>query len=118
MHQNKDPSRQDSLFEDRLRRYKSLEPDREYLALVDELRDRNKLYDPDVQWLVEKAALCSDPNARWAREQLKLLIESDRIQDKATGDVFRPLAPSELLSQGEIHLVRPSQRNGFIQKRS
>ncbi len=105
MHHNKDPSRSDFLFEERPRRFRSVEPDKELLELIAELRARNKLHDPDVQWLVEKAALCSDQNARWAREKLKLLIESDRIQDMATGDVYRPLAPPELLSRGDLHLL-------------
>lgn len=105
MYHNKDPSGLDFLFEDRPRRFKSVEPDQEFLELVAELRVRNKLHDPDVQWLVERAALCSGKSSRWAREKIKLIIESDRVQDMATGDVYRPLPPPELLSRGDLHLL-------------
>jgi hypothetical protein len=105
MYQNKDPSNPDFLSENRPRRWRFIEPDQELLELEAELRARNKLYDPHVQWLIKKAALCSDKNAQWARDQLKLLIDSERIQDKRTRDVFRPLAPAELLSRGDLHLI-------------
>jgi hypothetical protein len=53
---------------------------------------------------MEKAAMSNGKNAQWTRGKLKLIIESDRIEDMRTGDVYRPLAPAELLSQGDLHL--------------
>jgi hypothetical protein len=104
MNKNKDPSNDDFLFGDNPGRFRSLEPDEELLALEKELRQRNLLYDSDVQWLIEKAAFSNDNNRRWARAQLKLILESERIQDMRSADPFRPLAPSQLLSQGQLHL--------------
>jgi hypothetical protein len=106
MHENKDPPDSDKLlFENKPRRFRSIEPDQELLELEDEIRARNLIYNPHIQWLIEKASLCSDKNSLWAREQLKFIIEADRTQDMRTGDVLRPLAPSELLSQGDLHLL-------------
>jgi len=104
MHKNKDPSKNEFLFGDRPRDHRSLEPDEELLALEKELRQRNLLYDPDVQWLIEKAAFSNDKNRQWARDKIKLILESERIQDMRSGDVFRPLGPPQLLSQGQLHL--------------
>jgi hypothetical protein len=114
MYKNKDPSQGDFLFRDRPKRFRSLEPDNELLALEKELRQRNLLWHPEVQWLMEKAAICNDENSRWAREKIRLFIEADRIQDMRTGDVYRPLAPAELLSQGDLHLF--NQVDGTIWK--
>lgn len=104
MHKNKDPSKNDFLFDGNAGRFRSLEPDEELLALENELRQRNLIYDPDVQWLIEKAAFSNDNNRQWARDKIKLILESERIQDKRSGNPFRPLAPPQLLSQGQLHL--------------
>lgn len=53
MRKNKDPSDNEFLFGDMDSHFKSLEPDEELLALEKELRQRNLLYDPDVQWLID-----------------------------------------------------------------
>jgi hypothetical protein len=105
MFRNKDPADFDYLFKDRPRKFRSLEPDIELLNLEKELRWRNLLWHSEVQWLMEKAALCSDKSSQWAREQLRIILESDRIMDMRTGDVYRPLPPPELLSRGELHLL-------------
>lgn len=105
MGQNKDPSTRRYLFEQPSHRFTSLEPDEELLALENELRHREKLRDPYVQWLIEKAALCSDSNRQWARDQLRMVLEADRIEDMRTGDAFRPLAPPQLLADGDLHLL-------------
>ena len=105
MGRNKDPSTRRYLFEQPSHRFTSLEPDEELLALENELRRREKLHDPYVQWLIEKAALCSDSNRQWARDQLRMVLEADRIEDMRTGDAFRPLAPPQLLADGDLHLL-------------
>jgi len=105
MFYNKDPSHSRFLFEDKPRRFRSLEPDEQLLRLEQELRRRNLLYDPDVQWLMEKAALGSEAGRKWAIGQLETILEAERIHDMRTGDVFRPLAPKELLLQGDLHLL-------------
>jgi len=104
MYKNKDPSEYKFLFGDAHSHFKSLEPDEDFLTIEEELRQRNLLYDPDIQWLVEKAASSNDKNRRWARAKLKLILESERILDKRSGNPFRPLAPPQLLSQGNLHL--------------
>lgn len=105
MRRNKDPSGSDFLFEEDPGHFRSMEPDQELLHLENELRRRNLLYRSEVQWLMEKAALCSGENRQWARQQLRLLLESDRIMDMRTGDAFRPLAPPQLLADGDLHLL-------------
>ncbi|MDI6449140.1 hypothetical protein [Anaerobaca lacustris] len=105
MGRNKDPSTRRYLFEKPAHRFTSLEPDEQLLALEAELRRREKLHDPYVQWLIEKAAMCSDTNRQWARDQLRMVIEADRIEDMRTGDAFRPLAPPQLLGDGDLHLL-------------
>jgi len=104
MHNNKDPSRGDFLFRDRQRRFGSLEPDREWLDLESEVRQRHLQHDPNVRWLAEIAAPGNTRNSLWAREKIRIILEAERIQDMRTGDVFRPLAPRELLVQGDLHL--------------
>jgi len=105
MQKNKPRSTGRFLFEQPSRRFTSLEPDEELLALESELRRREKLHDPQVQWLMERAALCSDTNRQWARDQLRMALEADRIEDMRTGDAFRPLGPAQLLADGDLHLL-------------
>lgn len=105
MHQNKDPSGFRHLFNEQPGRLGSLEPDEEMLQLERELRQRNLLADEHVRWLADKAVLCTGESRRWARDQLRLVIESDRITDMRTGDPYRPLAPPQVLSAGDIHLL-------------
>lgn len=105
MYRNKDPSASDFLFNNQPHRFRSLEPDEELLRLEQELRRRNLLYRPDVQWLMEKAVLCSDASSNWAKDKLKLILEAERIHDMRTGDLFRPLAPKELILRGDLHLL-------------
>lgn len=112
MFHNKDPSDSDFLFEDRSREFKSLQPDREALALEQELRKRNKLFDPLVAWLTEKAVLTNDGSSRWASDKLKMILEAERIEDMRTSDPFRPLAPPQLISRGEIHLISQFDGSG------
>lgn len=114
MYKNKDPSHSDYLFENKPRRWRSVEPDRELLDLEAELRARNLLYDSEIQWLVEKASLCSDKNSRWARDKLRMILEADRIEDMRTSDVFRPLAPAQQLGQGQLHLVTQVDGTPFM----
>ena len=102
---NKDPSKYDFLFKDKPRQFRSLEPDVELLELEQELRERNLLYADEVQWLMNSAAFGNGQNSSWTREKLRMILESERIQDMRTGDVLRPLAPWQLLSQGDLHLL-------------
>ena len=105
MYKNKDPTSDPHfLFNNEPRRFRAIEPDSELLRLEDELRQRNLLYRSEVQWLVEKAAFCNDENSRWARNQIRVIIESERTQDMRIGPEFRPPAPAELLSRGDLHL--------------
>ena len=104
---NNDHSRDhagDFLFDKGERRYNSLEPDKQFLRLEDELRRRLLIFDPHVQWLLDKYACGSQSNEQWVREELQKMLEADRIMDMRTGSVFRPLAPSKLLQQGDLHL--------------
>lgn len=106
MYKNKDPTSDPHfLFNDQPRRFRAIEPDLELVRLENELRQRNLLYQPEVQWLLEIAASGNDENSRWTRNQLKMILESERIQDIRAGPEFRPLAPAQLLSQGELHLL-------------
>jgi len=104
MYKNKDPTNPDFLFKDGPRFFSSLEPDEERLALEQELRRRNLLYDPDVQWLVTVMNSDNGKNSQWARDKVRMILESERIVDMRTADVFRPLAPPQLLSCGNLHL--------------
>lgn len=104
MNQNKDLSPGDFLFRDGKRRFRSLEPDGEWLDLEEEIRRRHLQYDPAVQWLAKIAAPGKTRNSLWAREKIRTILEAERIQDMRTGDVLRPLAPKELLIQGDLHL--------------
>jgi len=113
MHHNRDPSHSDFLFEDGPRRFRSLQPDAEMLKLEQELRARNLLWHPEVQWLMEKAVQCSDKNARWARDKFRMILEAERIHCMRTGEVFA-LAPPQLLSQGQIHLVTQLDGESFM----
>ncbi|MFC1783561.1 hypothetical protein ACFL02_08245 [Planctomycetota bacterium] len=106
MYGNKDPtSNCGFLFHNRPRRFHSLDPDPELLALEKEVRQRNLIYQPEVRILLQIATLGNEANSRWAREKLLEIIEADRIMDFRTGDVFRPLAPLQLISQGDLHLL-------------
>lgn len=104
MYQNKDPVESDFLFGRSHNGFGSLEPDEEFLKLEEEIRRRNLLYTSDIKWLMDKAALGPEENILWVKQQLKMILESERIMDMRTGDVFRPLAPKELLSQGDLVL--------------
>lgn len=104
MFRNKDPSPPDFLFNHQPHRFRSREPDEELLKLEQELRKRNLIHSPEVQWLIQKTALCSCASSNWAKDKLKLILEAERIHDMRTGDLFRPLAPKELLIQGDLHL--------------
>jgi len=114
MYKNKDPSNGNFLFGDNSDRFRSMQPDEELLAIEKELRERNLLYDSDIQWLIDLAAFSNKNNKRWARDKLKLLLESERIQDMRSGDVFRPLAPTQLLSQGWLHLYNQIDGTPFL----
>jgi len=105
MSQNKNPSDLRHLFGEQPGRFGSMEPDEEMLRLERELRWRKLLHDPDVQWLVDKAVSCSGQNRQWARDQLRLMLEGNRIMDMRTADPYRPHGPPQLLSSGEIHLL-------------
>jgi len=104
MYQNKDPSKSDFLFKNKTRQFNSLEPDEELLKLEQELRQRNLLYAGEVQWLMQIAAFSNNNNNQWARDKLRMILESDRIMGMRTDDFFRPLAPRQLLSQGNLHM--------------
>jgi hypothetical protein len=80
------------------------ELDTKLLEIEQELRDRNLLYSPKVQSLMKVAALGTEYNKRWARNKLERILEAERIMDMRTGDVFRPLAPPQLIGKGDLHL--------------
>lgn len=102
MAKNKDPV--SFLFNNNPGRFKSLEPNEEFLKLEDEVRQRNLIYNPNIQRLMNIAAFGNDSGALWAKQKIQMILESDRIMDMETGDVFRPLAPEQLLSQGDLLL--------------
>jgi hypothetical protein len=104
MYKNRDPSKTNFLFDDKPGQFRYLEPDEEWLQLEAEIRLRNLQYDEVVQWLTQFATQGNDNNCQWARDKIRMILESDRIMDMRTGDVFRPLAPKQLLSQGNLHL--------------
>lgn len=104
MYKNKDPSDFDFLFNNTPGHFRSIEPDEEWLKLEAEIRSRNLQYDEVVQWLTPIATQYNGNNRQWARDKLRIILESDRIMDMRTGDFFRPLAPEQLLSQGNLHL--------------
>jgi hypothetical protein len=85
--------------------HSAFEPDRELLRIEDELRRRHLLEDPVVQWLMRLIRAPSSNNRTWAVGKLQLLLDSEHIMDLRTGDHFRPLAPSQRLSQGDLHLL-------------
>ena len=103
MHHNNDPP--DNPISDNDRHYPSLEPDKELLELEAELRARHLLYDPAVRWLMGKAVLVSKKSRQWVIHKLRMRLEAESIEDIRSGDVFRPLAPKELLCQGDLHLL-------------
>jgi hypothetical protein len=106
MQRNKDPSpMRHYAFGQGSRRFTPPEPDKERLALEDELRQRNKLYNANVQWLLDGVEHWSEADRQWAIERLREIIADDRIEDMRTGDPFRPLAPSQLLAAGDLHLL-------------
>ncbi|MCF7955170.1 MAG: hypothetical protein K9M75_05155 [Phycisphaerae bacterium] len=91
--------------------FKSLQANPELLKLEPELRRRYLLRDDNVQWLIEKASICSDENSTWAISQLRMVLEAESIEDMRTGNMFGPMAPPQLLSKGDIHLF--NQANGI-----
>jgi hypothetical protein len=106
MHQNEDPAEhRHHLFGRKFSRHKPAGLGREFLRLLDELRRRNKLYDADVQWLVDGLEEWSDADRRWAFDRLQEILEADRKEDVRTGDEFRPPAPPQLLAAGDLHLL-------------
>ncbi len=106
MHQNEDPSaHRHHLFGRKFFRQKPAGQERDFRRLLEELRRRNKLYDSDVQWLVDGLEEWSDADRRWAFDRLQEILEADRNEDARTGDEFRPLAPPQLLAAGDIHFL-------------
>jgi len=105
MHENKEPTKPNFLFKDNPRPLGSLEPDEERLAFEQELRTRHLIHNPHIQWLVKLMSIPDSKNGQWARDKIRIILESERIQDMRTGDVYRPLAPVQLLSQGDLHLL-------------
>ena len=87
MFKNKDPSNSYFLFGNTDSKFRSLEPDEEWLQLEKELKSRNLHYDPDIKWLMEIASSNNGQNSRWARNKIRILLESDHIIDMRTGDV-------------------------------
>jgi len=109
MHQNKAPPPwSDFLPEDRHRRFRSLEPDPEWLDLENDIRRRYLQHDPAVRWLMAIAAPGKTSNSAWARQKLRAILADEFIEDMQTGNVFRPLVPRELLIQGDLHLFNQS----------
>ena len=81
-----------------------MEPDKELLELETQLRNRYLLYDTTVQWFMEKAAFGSKSSRQWAIDKLRMILEAESIEDLRTGDVYRPLAPKQLIDSGDLHL--------------
>jgi hypothetical protein len=114
MHQNKDPSNSEFLFNKQRPRFRSLDPDSVLLNLEKEYRDRNLLYNPQIQRLIKTATKSGPHNKLWAINKLEQILEAERIMDMRTGDVFRPLAPPQLLSQGNLHLYNQVDGNPWL----
>jgi hypothetical protein len=104
MPENNDPSKEPFLFDEDNNPFQSLSTDEKWLQLEQQLRQGQLLDNPLIQWLTGYASCKNSPNSLWARKKLQLIVESERIQDMRTQDSFRPLAPMQLLSDGDIHL--------------
>jgi len=94
----------DFLFNNKSQRYRLFEPDEEFLKLEQEIRQKHLQHTKAVRKLMKIAANPHGNNSQWARDKLRMILESERIMDMRTGDVFRPLAPHQLISQGNLHL--------------
>jgi hypothetical protein len=104
----------DFLFNNKPRQFHSIDPDQQLLELESELRQRNLMFSTEVQWLMKTAAYAGNSSSQWARDKLRLILESERIMDIRTGDVFRPLAPEIKLCCGDLHLL--NQADGVAWK--
>jgi len=102
MHHNSDPP--DQNWERENWGFRSFDVDKELLELEINLRQRNLSYDPTVQWLVKIASKASPDSSKWAKAKLRLILQAESIEDYRTGDVYRPLAPGQLLNCGDLYL--------------
>ena len=100
--------------DDHYKHFRSLQVNQPLLEIESQLRDRHLLYDPDVKWLIEIAALASETNSQWAMEQLKMILNGESIEDMQTGNIWGPLGPEKLLTTGDLHLF--DQGNGIAWK--
>ena len=102
MHHNNDPP-QNPHGASR-RRFRLLEPDPEISELESKLKERQLASDPDVVRLLRNARFYSDESRQWAIGQLRAVLSKESADSTASGSAFRPLAPVQWLSQGDLHL--------------
>jgi len=95
----------EGLFPDHRPRFHRLEPNRELLALEQQLRDRNLLADPQIlRWL--GIANCGTERGRaFAVERLRQALQVYEVQAMRDPDPYRPYGPLSLLCQGDLHLM-------------
>ena len=112
MRHNTDPPEEWQIID--YSQFKSFQTNEKLLKIEDKLRARHLLYDAEVRWLMEKAALGSDGASQWAIEKLLLRLDAESIQDMRTNNVWGPLAPPQLLCCGDLHLY--DQTDGIAWK--
>ena len=102
MHHNTDPPKRFNIFG--YSKFKSFQINEELIKIEEELRIRHLLYEPEIQWLMEKASLGNENTSQWATEQLKARLDSESVEDRRTGNVWGPPGPQQLLNCGDLHL--------------
>lgn len=112
MHYNTDPPNKWQIID--YSKFKSFHANEKLLQIEEQLRGRHLLYEPEVQWLIEKAAFGSEDVSRWATEQLLIRLKAESVEDMRTGNVWGPLGPQQLLNCGNLHLY--DQINGVAWK--
>jgi hypothetical protein len=105
MYQNKDPAGDPGISKNQPSRFYALGTDDELLWLRREIRRLNLDHNDFVRWLETLSAIRGHKNGIWARQKLRMIIEAEQIEIVLTGDVYRPLAPPTLLSQGDILFI-------------
>ena len=93
------------LFPRKPSRWRMLEPDPEALELERQLREKNLIYNPEVQrWL--RILIHGVPAGRpKALERLKVFLQADEVEAMRFPDDFRPYGPAALLGQGDLHVL-------------
>jgi hypothetical protein len=91
--------------------FKSFGANEKLLEIEEQLRKRHLLYEPEVQWLIEKAAFGAKTTSEWVIKNLESILKAESIEDMRTGNVWGPMGPQQLLNCGNLHLY--DQMNGI-----